>query len=232
MSKLILFDIDGTLITARGAFTTGDRFSAAVNNLYDLNVRLSWDHLGLTDQLIMKRLLKEAGWDDARIKLAMPELVKELDRVHRLKFKPADVKLLPGVKKLLSVLHEHQQVTLGLITGNLETVAQRKLSAVGIYDYFKVGGFGSDDHLTRADLIKIAIQKANFNDPASVYVVGDTARDIFAANDAGIKHSIGVVNGFRDTQELIDAGAEAVFEDLSDTPAVLSVFGVSKPNTK
>jgi len=129
---------------------------------------------------------------------------------------------LPGVSDLLEAL-EKRGATLGLITGNLKSVSEVKLGDVDIWHYFTVGGFGNDPHVTRGDLVKVAVDKAGFSESLDdVCVVGDTPRDIAAAQEAGIKHTVGVSNGYKDIQELIDAGAEVVLEDFRNTAFVLS----------
>jgi phosphoglycolate phosphatase len=171
-------------------------------------------------------LLEQAGWTDEQIETAWPELMKEIDSVYRNSFKKGSVKLLPGVGELLEAL-EKRGINLGLITGNIESVAKTKLGDVGIWHYFSVGGFGNDPHATRADLVTVAIYKAGFTKAINdVHVIGDTPRDIAAAQDAGIKHTVGVANGYKSVQELIDAGAEVALEDFRDTGATLAKLGL------
>ncbi|MEI7632166.1 MAG: HAD family hydrolase [bacterium] len=217
MKKLLLFDIDGTLLTGAGV----ERFKRSINNLHNLEIKSDRDFNGYTDFLILAALLEDEGWDKKQIEEAMPELMRELDRVHAETFHAENITLLPGVTDLLVTL-KSKNITLGLITGNLRTVAERKLKALGIWDYFTEGGFGSDPHTVRADLVRLAVKQAGFkNDLDNVFVIGDTPRDIQAATEAGIKNSVGVANGFRDIKELSDAGAKFVFEDLVNTDAVL-----------
>ena len=222
MKKLFLFDIDGTLVKGYG----DDRFTTTISNIHQLDIKSEKDFRGSTDQLILVDLLRTEGWGDKQIKEAMPKLLKELDKVHEETFNMDRLKLLPGVKKLLETLDD-QENTLGLITGNLKSIAQRKLKALGIWSHFSVGGFGSDPHTTRSDLVRHAVKQAGFKDHIEgVYVIGDTPRDIIAAKEAGITNSVGVANGFRSTQELIDAGAKIVFKDFTDTQEVLKVLGI------
>lgn len=222
MRRLFLFDIDGTLIKTR----SNDRFAQTINNLHGLKVKIKHDHHGSTDQIILTELLKGESWSHREIMKAMPALMEELDRIHRTSFSPESVKILPGIPNLLAELKKQGQA-IGLITGNIEVIAKRKLEAVGIYSYFSLGGFGSDPHTKRADLVKIAVDKAQFSDDLQgVYVIGDTPRDIWAAKEAGIINSVGVANGFRSTKELVDAGAKIVLEDFKDTKKVLAEFGL------
>src|SRR3990167_495783 len=212
MKKLLLFDIDGTLLTGGGH----DRFSRTISKVHGLDLTSDKDFRGYTDYLILAALLESEGWDDEQIKATMPKLLEEMDKMHAETFHADDMKLLPGVKKLLDKLKETESV-LGLITGNMESIAKRKLEALGIWDYFSLGGYGSDPHIIRADLVKIAIERAGFKDNIKqVYVIGDTAKDIEAAHTAGVVNSIGVANGFRDIKELSDAGAKYIFEDFKN----------------
>ena len=222
MKKLLLFDIDNTLITG----THDNRFERAIGNLHGLETNLEGDFQGYTDYLILAALLKSEGWNESQIEETMPKLLEELDAVHASTFQADSIKILPGVRDLLEAL-KAKGCILGLITGNLEVIAERKLAAVDIWKYFELGGYGSDPHSTRANLVSVAVKRAGYTDKMqNVYVVGDTARDIQAAHDAGVENSVGVTNGFRDKQEFIDARAKIIFEDFMDTNQVLGELGV------
>ena len=218
MRKLILFDIDGTLIDNVG---DDHKFRRTIRKVHDIEVRTKGDFRGYTDYLILGALLEGEGWDDAMIDTAMPVLLAELERDHAANFEPERVVVLPGVVKLLDAL-ERQGTVLGLITGNMKSISERKLATVGLWDYFTVGGFGNDPHKVRADLVRLAVERAGFsNESENVWVIGDTPRDIEAIHAAGLKHSVGVANGFRPLAELEAAGAEVVFEDLRNTELVV-----------
>lgn len=223
MKKLLLFDIDRTLLVGRH----DNRFNRAINEVHDLGIQSDKDFQGYTDYLILAILLKDEGWEDEQIKAAMPELLKALDKVHADSFDATTIKLMPGVQPLLAALAK-TDTTLGLITGNVKSIAERKLQAVNIWQYFSVGGCGDDPHQARSDLVKLAVQRAGFADHLEeVYVIGDTPRDIQAAAEAGVTNSVGVTNGFCSPQELRDAGAAIVLEDFTDTNAVLAKFGLT-----
>jgi phosphoglycolate phosphatase-like HAD superfamily hydrolase len=230
-NKLFLFDVDGTLVTGVNDSTlsvgfTEDRFILAIRNTLGVEAKRDKDFRGLTDYLILREMLKNVGWGEQRITAAMPRLIVELDRVHATTFQPASVRLLPGVKELLVALANRGQ-TLGLLTGNLEAVAKRKLEALGIWSFFTVGGYGSDPHTARADLVTLAIQRAGYAGRVSdVFLIGDTPKDIEAAQDAGVENSVGVTYGFRSAEELKDAGAKITIEDFADTGKTLHLFGV------
>ena len=216
MNKLFLFDIDNTLVTTR---RYDKRFERAIRKVHGAETSLPTDSLGHTDQLMLAMMLGAAGLGAERIQASMPQLLQELDLAHADGFDATNITLLPGVQSLLDALKARGH-TLGLITGNAASIAQRKLGAVGIGGYFAVGGFGDDPHTTRADLVTIAIERADFQDRLDdVYVVGDTRHDIAAAHQAGVRNSIGVSNGFRDTSELSEA--RFVFETLGEVRAAL-----------
>jgi len=178
VKKLLLFDIDGTLLTGGGH----DRFSRTISRVHGLDITSDKDFRGYTDYLILAALLESEGWDDNQIKITMPKLLEELDKMHAETFHADEMKLLPGVKELLSKLTDTDSI-LGLITGNMESIAKRKLEALGIWNYFTLGGYGSDPHVIRADIVKVAIERAGFEDSMDrVYVIGDTAKDIEAAH--------------------------------------------------
>ena len=231
MQKLFLFDVDGTLVGGIKDSTlvrkaAEDRFTQAIRQALGVQVRSEKDFRGYTDYLILATMLADEGWENERIQTVMPRLLEELDAVHASLFRPDSIHVLPGVEALLKALTDRGQ-QLGLVTGNLEPVAHRKLEAVGIWHYFSVGGFGNDMHLARSDLVLIAVKRAGFEHRLdNVFVIGDTARDIEAAQEAGVANSVGVVNGYRDPQELADAGAAIVLDDVVDTQRVLQAFGL------
>jgi phosphoglycolate phosphatase len=218
MKKLLLFDVDRTLIVST---IHDNRFARAINNKHGSEIEYANELHGSTDSLVLRYLLEREGWDTEQIKIAMPELLEELDKVHAETFNTTNYMAVPGIKKLLKALSKTDTV-LGLITGNVESIAKRKLEAVGIWSYFSLGGYSSDPHIVRSDLVSLAIKRAGFeNNNENVYVLGDTPLDIQAAHEAGISNSVGVSNGFCSIKELQDAGAKIVFENFKNTQDVL-----------
>ena len=229
MAKLFLFDIDGTLVAENrdGIITAAqatDRFESAIKNVTNTYVPRARDFRGFTDYQILAGMLSDAGWDEERIKRAMPELIAALDTFHAKNFRRETLQILPGVVDLLQALRERGQV-LGLLTGKLEPIARRVLEAFGLWQFFTVGGFGDDPHVIRADLARLAVERAGFMKRLrEVYAIGDTPLDIQAALDAGVI-AVGVANGFRVPNELSDAGADLVFKDFTDTAQVIAKLG-------
>jgi phosphoglycolate phosphatase-like HAD superfamily hydrolase len=111
---------------------------------------------------------------------------------------------------------------LGLVTGNIEATAWMKLRYVGIDHYFSFGGF-SCNHADRAEIARLALKASGVENPGKVFLIGDTPNDINAAK-ANRFVSIAVATGGFDFQTLEKAGADFVFEDLTDTDRLLSIL--------
>lgn len=133
-----------------------------------------------------------------------------------------DFTILPGINDLLEKL-EVNNILIGLVTGNLEPVARGKMRKLNLDHYFKVGGFGNE-HINRTELVKIAIKKAQSNFDFvftnNVYLFGDAPQDMRAGNEAGIT-PIGVTTGIYSKQQLENAGASLVLNDLTNTEEIL-----------
>ncbi len=189
MKNLVLFDIDGTLLRSgptpviclAAAFSrvTGHTFPAVQT-------------AGKTDPLIVREAFRLVGvakrdWVELeqRILRKYPNYLERADDELR-----AQSTLLDGVVELLDYLRS-RQFPMGLLTGNLESTARRKLDVFGLNQYFPVGGFGSDC-ADRNRLGRIALERASRHfghrfEPARVWVVGDTPRDVDAARSMGAK---------------------------------------------
>jgi len=223
IDKLILFDIDHTLINGaeghRLAFHEGFRIVYGVETTIDII-----DYLGMTDKEIIYEVLKIHGFDEKIIASKLQECMDIMVDVFNRVASNYLIKVLGGVKELLNELNTHH-VLVGLATGNIEPIAWKKMQIVRLDSYFSLGGFGSDDR-KRSNIIRLAIKRAeekfNFKFNNNVYIFGDTPRDIYAGKEAHIK-TIGVATGRFTEEQLIKAGADFVFQDLKDTARVLKV---------
>ena len=226
--RLLLFDIDGTLVNTLGAGKAA--LEAALLQVYgEAGPIDGFDFHGQTDPAIVRGLLRQAGWADDRIEDGFPavwaaygsELDRELasrgDRVHT----------YPGVDELLADLEGDRRFAAGLVTGNLEAGARRKLAATGLGECFRFGAFGSDSE-RREDLPPIARERATveygreFRMDDAV-VVGDTPDDIRCARANGAR-VLAVATGRHSTAELQEHAPDAVLEDLVDTSAVVRML--------
>jgi phosphoglycolate phosphatase len=151
----------------------------------------------------------------------LQHLTRELD-------KPGPRKgIMPGVRQLLDVLSARDDVHLGLLTGNYEASAQLKLQYFDLWRYFRGGAFGDDAPERNRLLPRAVAHVAQCGGPAvearEAVVIGDTPLDVACAQASGAR-SIAVATGNYSVDDLRAAGADVVFEDLSDTPAVLRLF--------
>ena len=214
MRKLVLYDIDGTLITAGGAGTRS--LNRAFQRLFGVEEAFkSVPMAGKTDPQIMREGMKLHGLDhldgnvDKMIEKYLYFLKEEIENPMR--------HIMPGIQESLD-LFGNKGMTIGLLTGNLEKGAKIKLSPFGIFDYFNSGAFGSD-HEDRDELLPIAIEKykkqgLNFL-PKDCYVIGDTPRDVQCAKVHGA-HCIALATGPYFIDDLRNTEADIVFESLED----------------
>jgi phosphoglycolate phosphatase len=222
--KLVLFDIDGTLITSRGAGrramrTALERVFGAAGGIdqYDLG--------GRTDTRIVHDVMGALGWEPARVKDRLDDffeaylagLTSEIgDGRH--------VVTLPGVSLVVDRLAQSADVVLGLVTGNIEEGARIKLLPTGLWPHFRVGAYGSD-HMDRRLLPSLAARRAHALvghafAPTDVVVIGDTPHDIDCARAFGAV-AIAVSTGQYTRAALLAERPDHLFDDLADVERVL-----------
>ncbi|MFH1582599.1 MAG: HAD hydrolase-like protein [bacterium] len=227
MNKFILFDIDGTLIKKISKTSLHSiSFSKAIKKVFgvDCNIHTIAPD-GKTDQQIVIEVLATKGIDEEEIRGKMKEVMKEMVTIFEENIETEEMTASKGSKELIEELSKNNILT-GLLTGNLEPIAMAKMKKVGLDNYFKIGGFGSDDEV-RSNLIKIAIKRAenvfdfNYND--NVFVIGDTPLDIRAGKEAKIK-TIGVATGKYSIEDLKKENPNFVFNDLLQKQEILDVL--------
>ena len=223
----VFFDIDGTMLLSAGAGRVA--LETAMEQVFGTTGQLDSYHFhGKTDPQIVIDLLGAAGLDPTMIRSRLasmwPVYLEALKGELQIRREEGSIEMLPGVPELLAVLEGREGITLGLLTGNIEPAAWLKLQAANVTTRFEVGGFGSDAEV-RIDIARIAVQRIQAVDdaPSRVVVVGDTPDDIECARAVG-GYSVAVATGRHGTQELAEAGADAVFADLSDTTVVLKTI--------
>ncbi|PYO89310.1 MAG: hypothetical protein DMD66_05595 [Gemmatimonadetes bacterium] len=230
--RLILFDIDGTLLWTNGA---GRRaiHRALLDETGTAGPIEGYRFDGKTDPQIVRELLTLAGHPECdsedRIAAVCRRYVELL--TAELAKPTQDTRLYPGITDLLAALEPYEadgRALVGLLTGNLQHGAALKLRSAGLDPArFAVGAFGSDSH-ARADLPAVAAKRAaertgrRFTG-AELVIVGDTPDDVACAQPMGAR-TVAVATGFFDTTALRAAGATHVFQTLSDTPAVLEAL--------
>ncbi|MDD2773179.1 MAG: haloacid dehalogenase-like hydrolase [Elusimicrobiales bacterium] len=233
MHKLVLFDLDGTLVLAGGSGKLA--LNAAVEKLYGKkNVCSEFSLAGCTDNANFSRAHELAAGekaktgDVARIAAAylkiLPVEVKKAVREKR-------YSKIRGVEKFIAALKKHKNVLVGLGTGNLKEGAFIKLGPSGMTGEFVCGGFGCDGY-HRADVLRKAVRRAEKIagrkiSPAEVYIVGDTPLDISAGKECGYRTGV-VTCGYSPRGELLRAGPELLEKDFSDMKPWLVWLGLCK----
>jgi phosphoglycolate phosphatase-like HAD superfamily hydrolase len=227
--KIVLFDIDGTLLSTRGA---GKRaMEAALESHFGTAGPEGYRYDGKTDRQIARELMRAAGFADDVIDGRMDALLDDyLTGLHEelSASAPDALAVYPGVRELLDELERRADVVLGLLTGNIEGGARAKLGSVRLdADRFRVGAFGSD-HERRDALPAVAQARASAMLGREVagdalVIIGDTPSDI-ACGRGVCARAIGVATGSYDVLALAEHSPAAVFPDLSDTSRVIEAI--------
>src|SRR5258705_10850560 len=223
--RLVLFDIDGTILIARGA---GRRaLTVALKDIYGTSGDIDGYNLGgQTDPRIVHDVMEGAG-------LAREAIRERLDECFEayaggLAAEIGDgrgVVSLPGIADLVRRLHDHEQVLLGLLTGNIEAGARIKLEPTGLRPYFRLGAYGSD-HIDRRQLPSLAARRAqaltgrSFQ-PEAVLVIGDTPHDIECARHFGAT-AVAARTGLYTRESLEAERPDLLFDDFSNVEAAFA----------
>ena len=223
--RLLLFDIDGTLVNTGGAgveslkATVRNRFGAG-DDLRDIEIA------GKTDRAIIRDILRKyrVGPTEEKITSFAREYIDGL--LPCLSRRRGRV--LPGVQQLLKRLKPQPHIVLALLTGNLQEGARLKLQHYGLWDFFEFGAF-ADDHHDRNELGAFARKRAQLKhghdfDAADIDVIGDTNHDIACGKAFGAR-TIAVATGSWSRERLQGCTPDFLFDDLSATEDVIESLG-------
>lgn len=225
---LILFDIDGTLVST--GLAGGDAMGRAFEEIHGVADAFAGIEMsGKTDPAILREAWEAAGIDPAQRDVKafydcyvghLRDTLNESDRPRHLK---------PGLPGLLDAMAAKENVVLGLLTGNVVTGAQLKLESFGILHYFRIGAYGSDNEDRKA-LVPVAQLRARqycvtYIAAERTFVIGDTPRDIDCARAHGVQ-AVAVATGNYSIEDLQAHEPDHCFADLSDQQAVLQYLGL------
>jgi phosphoglycolate phosphatase len=221
--RLILWDIDGTLVSAGPAARVA--FDLAVARVVGRHPEDHGIHMsGKTDPQIALEILATMALSDREARDRLPEVLRslELELEQAIDVIRRDGVVHPGVRKVLTRLAETPGVIQTILTGNLAANARLKLGAFGLDQFvdLDLAATGSDHH-DRTELVPVAIEKVERRhgrrfDPGETWVVGDTPRDLECARAGGALCLL-VATGRFGLGELRGLDSDALLPDLSDT---------------
>ncbi len=224
--KLVLFDIDGTLLKVEGV--SRNALIDSLKSVYGTaGSAYTHDFAGKLDSVIISEVMRAAGFSDEQIARGFQEVKQTYIQLFKARVTAAHIKLMVGVVELLQRLAQCKQVTLGLLTGNFEESGRYKVALPNLNHYFPFGAF-ADDARTRNELPPIAVERAYAHtgrrfEGKDVVIIGDTPHDIACAKVLDSK-SIAVATGFYTEAQLQVHSPDYVFSNLADTDAVLETI--------
>ena len=227
MQRLVLFDIDGTLMLLDNV--ANNAFSAMAKELFGVEASIfSTRCSGKTDSLILEEVMLAKGIDEREIEAKKKMAFERYCFYFGQYLNNGDsYRIYPGVIPLLENLVRQECIRLGLLTGNVEFTAWKKLEKASLNRYFTFGAFG-DESKVRSDLVRIALDRAKekfgitFAGREAV-IIGDSVHDVECGKGYGAR-SIAVATGFHSKEELLSAEPDVLFDDLSDYQAVIDII--------
>jgi len=226
--RVILFDIDGTLVLKQSTDANErERFRRAIADEVGVSPPTEpWPYDGMVDPQICRLLLIDIGLSEHAVAERLQRVIGRVGQIYTTMEKHP--RLNDGVVELLKILSISSKHKLGVLTGNLSVVAEEKLRLTEIRPYFREA-FYSDGYYGRGDLVRDAIHtcvgRYRLRSNESVTIVGDTPRDMEAAKSNGAK-GVAVATGFFSVGELAAAGADSVFPSLSPCDDLLKMLGL------
>lgn len=227
--KLVLFDIDGTLIQCGKAPRRA--ITAAMKSVFGTAGEVDrYPFSGKTDTQIIFDVIKAAAVDEKIILNRLQDAIDTYLALLQENLRPEDITVMSGIKVLLAALEQHALVTLGLLTGNVAGGAKIKLSRAGLGSYFfngehAIGAFGSDA-MIRNELPGIAVKRAHqrtgeLYKEKDIVIIGDSPYDVLCGKSLNVK-SIAVATGWHSKDELMEHQPDYFFYNFLDTERVVS----------
>lgn len=229
MKKLLLFDIDSTLITMKRSAQRAIMRHAALQAFgYEIPESAVPPLSGKTDRQIIAEIVANLALSTADIETVTQKFLSGLREITPIHSTSLTVSALSGARELIEYCHEDTSVALALVTGNNRECAYFKLAPIGLERYFPIGAFGCDHH-DRRMLPPLAMERAHSAypnaefTPQNTLVIGDAPGDIACAQANGIP-ILAVATGRYSADELRALGADAVVADFSDRAYIISTI--------
>jgi phosphoglycolate phosphatase len=223
--RLLLWDIDGTLVNTGGAGVLSlrkmvQREFGAADDLRDIEIA------GKTDRAIIRDILRKYKMPSSEENIArfsqiyVDGLSKELPRCHG--------RVLPGIADLLRWAQSQQHIVLALLTGNFKRGAELKLEHYDLWHFFEFGAF-ADDHHDRNELGAFAHRRGREEhghafDAGSIDVIGDTGHDIACGKALGAR-TVAVATGGWSRERLRECAPDFLFDDFAEVENVIATLG-------
>lgn len=228
MNRLVLFDVDGTLVDVAGAGRVA--FRRTMSEVYgEAGPIDDFPFRGKTDPAIVRGLLRAAGREDPWIDEGMERMWSRYPAILESALAARAERLVvhPGVRRLLARLRADDRFEVALVTGNVREGAWRKLEACGLREPFRFGAFGSDSE-RRNELPPVALRRAADRlgrafAAGEAWIVGDTPADVRCARHSGLR-SLAVATGGCGPEELARHGADHVVASLDDDERAVEVL--------
>ena len=223
--RLLLFDIDGTLVSTGGAGVRAlklviEKRYGVHDDLHDIEIA------GRTDSGIAASILKKYSTSETNGKVT--DFLDEYIGFLQQTVSTTDGQVLPGMSEILTRMKTRPDRVLGLLTGNIKRGAKLKLQHYGLWDFFEFGAF-ADDHHDRNQLGEFARARAkekhghDFN-AAQIDVIGDTGHDVACGKAFGAR-TVAIATGSWSREQLATHKPDFLFDDLANVGEVMRVLG-------
>ena len=223
--RLLLFDIDGTLVSTGGAGVVAlkrviEKRYGVQDDLHDVEIA------GRTDSGIATSILKKYGVSETTGNVS--DFLDEYVGFLRQSLSTTGGQILPGMLEILNQMKAKPDRVLGLLTGNVKRGAELKLQHYGLWDFFEFGAF-ADDHHDRNFLGEFARKRAQEKhghafDAAQIDVIGDTGHDVACGQAFGAR-TIAIATGSWSREQLAAHKPDFLFDDLGKVDEVVQVLG-------
>jgi phosphoglycolate phosphatase len=229
--RLFLFDIDGTLVSVRGAGRAA--FARALEEIYGTAGTIErYDFRGRTDLRMVHDLMTAAGLDVEQIRARVDDFFRVYAReLTRIIGDGSRIEVLPGVTDVVRRLGARPDAVVGLLTGNVEAGARIKLEPTGLWPFFRVAAYGDDD-ADRRRLPAIARERARALGHEFAFdritIIGDTPLDVECARGCGAV-AVAVATGQYPVEQLATCRPDLLFSDLADVERVVARLADGAP---
>ena len=233
--RLLLFDIDGTMVRVRRGLSRTvflDAFGTVLE-IEEISLPSGYTFHGRTDRSIYFDLAAHHEVNRMRAESLVGDFIDALIRGWNVSLDRNSVDLLPGVTHLLDALESEGRHSLGLLTGNVRAGAIAKLAPHDLYDRFIDGAFGSDatarNDLPPIALERIAAKSGTTFEPRDAVIIGDSVRDIECAQAHGLR-VVAVATGGSTRQELEGHDPDLLLDTLEEPAAFFQFLdSVTRP---